>query len=358
MVADHPWRGVGLGNHKVLFPVYHKVDSLDAPLGEDLAVDVAHNDYLQVLAELGLIGLVLGGLGLAVALRGLVALVARGGSAPTRAMALSLAGSLLALLVSAGFGFPLERALPPALLALVLGLQATLATPRGEADPPRVIPPVARWFGAGLAVLVLATLLANAVARIGADQALLAAKRAEGRGDWRLARAEAGRAVAFDPDRKLSWFVVGTAALRAGDPRGAASAFAEVAAAYPYHANAIGNLGFARLEAGDLDGALTQFERVLKLRPGDPRALHGRGRVREARGRIPEALADLREAAEREPGEPWYHYWRGVAAERLALWLEAHAAYSKAAALRPGWRDAEMSRERAARRLGEATRAR
>lgn len=50
MADDHPWIGVGLGNYEAAYPVY-RVPSWPNPLGH------AHNDYLNLLAETGLVGL-------------------------------------------------------------------------------------------------------------------------------------------------------------------------------------------------------------------------------------------------------------------------------------------------------------
>ena len=50
MATDHPWLGVGLGNYEVAYPAYRLIN-WKFPLGH------AHNYYLNVLAETGIIGL-------------------------------------------------------------------------------------------------------------------------------------------------------------------------------------------------------------------------------------------------------------------------------------------------------------
>ena len=49
MLADHPWRGVGIGNYAILYPSYAQPRWQD-PLGH------AHNYYLNIAAEAGIIG--------------------------------------------------------------------------------------------------------------------------------------------------------------------------------------------------------------------------------------------------------------------------------------------------------------
>ena len=49
MVRDHPWTGTGLGTLETVFPRYESYY-------DGLVVDHAHNDYLELLADTGLIG--------------------------------------------------------------------------------------------------------------------------------------------------------------------------------------------------------------------------------------------------------------------------------------------------------------
>ncbi len=50
MWAEHPWRGVGIGNYEPIYPAYY-IPPWKEPLGH------AHNYYLNIAAETGLIGL-------------------------------------------------------------------------------------------------------------------------------------------------------------------------------------------------------------------------------------------------------------------------------------------------------------
>src|SRR2546425_9643863 len=63
MVRDRPWAGVGLANLEVYYPAYahspgQAHSAMTDPIsGVPLQVDQVHNEYLQVAAELGLVGL-------------------------------------------------------------------------------------------------------------------------------------------------------------------------------------------------------------------------------------------------------------------------------------------------------------
>jgi O-antigen ligase len=69
IVRDHPWTGTGLGTLETVFPRYESYY-------DGLVVDHAHNDYLELLADTGLIG--------GVCLAGFIALLAWRGLANVR----------------------------------------------------------------------------------------------------------------------------------------------------------------------------------------------------------------------------------------------------------------------------------
>lgn len=55
MIGENPFTGVGLGAYETAYPIYSKDDGAIV-LGTSFAVDRAHNDYLQVLADCGVVG--------------------------------------------------------------------------------------------------------------------------------------------------------------------------------------------------------------------------------------------------------------------------------------------------------------
>jgi hypothetical protein len=80
---------------------------------------------------------------------------------------------------------------------------------------------------------------------------------------------------------------MGWSLYKAGDFRGAASAFAERLQEAPGDLDARTGLGFARLQVGELQAAADDLERVLAARPGDPDAIEGLSLLIE-RGGAPE----------------------------------------------------------------------
>jgi len=49
MIRHHPVLGVGLGAYETIYPAYQTMSA-------SLRVDYAHNDYLQILADTGIVG--------------------------------------------------------------------------------------------------------------------------------------------------------------------------------------------------------------------------------------------------------------------------------------------------------------
>ncbi len=116
MIRDHPWWGVGLGAYSIAYTRYDRSAGL-------WRVEQAHNDYLQLVAELGVWGLLL--------LLGMVAALARAARRALRpaamhpaarferALALGVTVALLGIGIHSAFDFALQVT-ANALLFLVL----------------------------------------------------------------------------------------------------------------------------------------------------------------------------------------------------------------------------------------------
>ena len=98
MVKDHPILGVGVGNFKVVYPLYRSgKDKEVTPKG--VKYSKAHNDFLQIWAEMGTLGLVCF-LGI---LFSLVRAIRRTRGSPCGHISLGLQAGIIALLVQAFF---------------------------------------------------------------------------------------------------------------------------------------------------------------------------------------------------------------------------------------------------------------
>jgi tetratricopeptide (TPR) repeat protein len=324
MIGDAPLRGVGLGNHPVFYPRYALKAVPDPLFSAGRELDFAHDDYLQIAAELGIVGL-----GLALLL--VVSVLGRGraGVAGNPFRFAALAG-IVGILVEALFGFPAYRAQPPLVAALFAALLL------GESG--RILLPLGRRFGL---VLVLGTaLLALGVAVIEtrsflADRHIERMMAAATRGKTAAVRAEAEAAHDLDPSRKEPLFYLGDVFLAAGEPDHAAEVLAQEVELYPNERVALGNLGLAYEGVKSREKALEADRRLEAIDPRDA-ALHARMTVLlESLKQWHEGLGEARLAVLYDPQNPAYQYRRGILALQDHSLDEAQTALEQALRLDP-----------------------
>lgn len=330
MIKDHPLRGVGLGNHDVYYPLYSRAAEFDRSFSDKSQLDYAHNDYVQATAELGLVGAAL------LAWLGAVLVsTCRRLLAPDRPLVLAVALSLFGLLIDACFSFPFQRAVPPLVFLVGLGVLDAARAGFGREEAERRTRGWARAAAAGGVFLLMLATAWQQARWIRSDRHILTMLKAERRRDWQAVIAEAEAARRLDPRRKEPLFALGTAYLASGRPREAVAPLSQALAAYPYDMNALGNLGIAHATLGEHGQAQEAYERVLRIKPDDPRVHYHLGELLEAQGRRRPALEEYRLAARFDPGSGLYRFRQGVAALQAGEYKEAREALERAIALQP-----------------------
>ncbi len=131
MLKAHPFVGVGLGDYKVEFLEY-KARFKETPLGQQYNFYLpraiqAHNDYVQLIAELGLIGLLAVGFFFGVLIKDAHNFVRSSGSPQRRFWGVALGAGIVAFLADALVSFPLH--LPASELNLVLLISVLYTRP-------------------------------------------------------------------------------------------------------------------------------------------------------------------------------------------------------------------------------------
>lgn len=123
MTADYRIFGSGLGTYVSVFQKYRA----SAP---EYLVDFAHNDYLQLLAELGIIGFAIAGAtGLVILIR-VVRAVGSGPTTANRLMAAACAASLLALMLDSSVDFDFYIPANAMLAAWIAGIGTAVGISR------------------------------------------------------------------------------------------------------------------------------------------------------------------------------------------------------------------------------------
>jgi O-antigen ligase len=128
IIKAHPWIGTGLGAFGVIYTRYDSRNGL-------FRLEQAHNDYLQIFSDAGVIGAALA-LGFIVILVRRTFVRMRSGDEFRRGLAIAALGGCFAVLVHSLFDFTLHTT-SNALLFLVLAALATLNGRVEQAPPPR-----------------------------------------------------------------------------------------------------------------------------------------------------------------------------------------------------------------------------
>ncbi|HEU0107567.1 MAG TPA: O-antigen ligase family protein, partial [Vicinamibacteria bacterium] len=326
MIREHPLFGVGLGAHPAFYPAYHRRAVVDPLFSSRLRLDFAHDDYLQLTAELGLVGAALLVLLAVSAVRLVRQARRRAGTGEEAVLAAAATAAAAGLLTDAVFSFAAYRALPPWLLALDAGILAVVARGPAPARGFVVAAPAARRAGVGAAAVAGLALVVAQSRWLRADGHVRAAERAESRDDWSGVVGQARAAVALDRARADAWFSWGMASLVAGQPEEAVRALQEAVARDPFDPNALANLGFARAKTGDRVGAADALRRASRINPAEGEISYQLGLQLQETGDGAGALEAFRQAAAAAPSDPRPQYRRGLLALRAHALGEAEEA--------------------------------
>ncbi len=214
MFKDHPLFGVGLGNYKLNFVPY-KADFLATPRGAAYNFYIpraaqAHNDYVQTIAEMGVLGII-ALLSILVILPLFFWIRLRGNTDESDRLDLILLGSgVVVFLVHALFSFPAH--LPASSLVLVLSLGLASAPAYGERMVRKVT--LSKWvlkgtvvavvlFGLGVSVIAMRDYKANILLGEGIRQLQM--------GQANIAQATLKRSIALDFCPRQTYYYLATA---------------------------------------------------------------------------------------------------------------------------------------------------
>ncbi len=264
-VAERPWLGSGPGTFHLAFQEHR-------PPGIRAYVNVAHNDYMQVLVEMGIPGLILFGVGLGLPLLR-AARCALSGPFPVEAAAATGAASAVAVYSTMNFAVPVPADLLwwSAALGLCLSDSLSRHRPRG-ASTLAVAPAALALAVAGVAVVVLGARMVSAAQDRARAESLARSLR------WEEAITAATAAQAAEPRNTGHLLLLGALEERQArmqdDPDLLGQARARVEAAHqlcPSDVPIALELARLRRETGDLRGAEDILLASSKIAPNDLR---------------------------------------------------------------------------------------
>ena len=260
MAYARPVLGHGPGTFSRQFARYRPADYRQYRVGPITLH--AHNEYLDVLAETGVVGGVALALFIGLMVKGSVRVLAAHGAARRPLVAAALA-ACAAILVHAAFN--VDTRYPTCLMIwwVVMGLAVARW---GGAKRPQPGRPWPAWLGVG--ALLLAVVVAGAVWAGQVQRPYLArtwlreAQNARSAGNWNLAVKHAERAVEADPISAPARHMLGESLFRAGRTFEAILAFEQLESHSPDYSDAPVYEAAAYAVVGDMKSARSALRRA------------------------------------------------------------------------------------------------
>jgi len=334
MIKDYFIKGVGLGNHKVYYPLYFRKVVVERWFSEQFQLTNAHNDYIQTWSETGSIGMLF----LLIFAVSTVYMIRRilAHEKENRFTIFGIAVCLAGLLVNAFFSFPFQRALPPLLMMIYLAVIGYLYV--------HYTKPSYRQFNPIFSIIMIfivfigtTQLYSLEMKWLECDRFYLRITSAEKAKMWRGVIREAQNAISLNPYRRKILSYMGRAYIESGNAKKGIESLKKVIEVYPYHMNAMLNLGVAYGNINDYDNALKTYQRVVDIKPDYAKVHNNVANIYMKQKKLDLALNSFRMAASFDSTNPVIHFNVGIVALNKKLYEEAKSAFEKAIELRPNW---------------------
>lgn len=292
LIKDNPWVGVGSGNWKTEF-ARHSVEGSYRMQDQDVVFTRAHNDFLEIFAELGVPG-VLTYLSIF-----FIALLYLFRSSATLWSKHCLAAGIIGFFIMSMIDFPRER---PEFL-IILGLYLSIINLYTDRDTSGFLRGGKLYFVMLLAINLLG--IAVGVMRYKAEVSCVKMLQAQVKGDWPalLASSIGARNVLSNltPAAVPVDFYRGLALYNMGDKENALDAFISANDDHPYHFHTINNMGTIKVESGHFEEALPIFDEAIRINPRFEDALFNKAYCLSQLGQISQALKIVEEVPTESP---------------------------------------------------------
>lgn len=270
MAKDHPLLGVGPGQWRIVLPRYGGIERRASSEGMvEILPQRPHNDYLWVLSETGLLGLIFYLAFFGVTIFCSLRVMFHSNNTDHRILALLMLFGLWGYMVIAVFSFPRERITHTVFLML---MASTVLLTYDQTFPTRKrIHPAGLLMMNILALIVLSVSIVVGYGRLEAEGHARKTISAYKAGAWEQVIAEIDHAdpglYPLDPtSTPLSWYR-GMAHFSLGHREEALEDFKQACLAHPYHLHSINNVGTCYALNGDNENAIRAYKEALTLSP-------------------------------------------------------------------------------------------
>ncbi|MCI2430790.1 O-antigen ligase family protein [Candidatus Acetothermia bacterium] len=271
MLRAHPFIGVGLGDYKLEFLEY-KARFKETPRGESYNFYMpraiqAHNDYVQLAAELGILGLIVIGFFFAVLVSGAWRFLRAPMEPERRLWVLALSAGGVAFMAEALFGFPLH--LPASEMNLLLFIALLHSRPLLSPEPTVMLSRKNLRLLISTSTVVLALVVSIFALRDWfADLYLDSAETEFQRRNYALAQSALEQSIALDFAPGKAFYYLGLVYAERGQTERAVEMLERSLKSYPVE-NTYIQLATLDVELKEYDRARQRLEKLLSLIP-DP----------------------------------------------------------------------------------------
>lgn len=340
MIKEKPLTGYGLGNHKVYYPLFHAKAVKEQVFSETRQLSNVHNDFLQLLSETGVIGVILVVFVFLLFFR-LTADVCRTRVDSVFFAAMGAGISVAGILVNSCFSFPFEMPIPPLILMVYLSVALCLSQKTGAYG----ITVSGKWLI--VLILILMPVFCYSVRYyyldIKCDRYYLQAKIFEKRNKWKSVSAIANRAYALNPNRKKILSYSARGHIESGEYQKGINALQHVIRAYPYHMNALLNLGAAHSGLKQYGKAMEYYQKALEIKPDFSKAHINMAGIYMGRKQYDKAVDSFQKAAVNDPDNIMILYNMGISQVHLKAYEQAAQTLEKTVGLKPDWANAQLN---------------
>ncbi|MGU9978181.1 MAG: O-antigen ligase family protein [Candidatus Oxydemutatoraceae bacterium WSBS_2016_MAG_OTU14] len=302
MFIDHAFSGVGLGNWTVFHTQYQAWVQQDSHLAKNSYHANAHNDYIELFCELGIVGVILFYIFLFGLFRVIGAILFSRRLDPGDIFLLSsLMIALAGLAFDAMFSFPLKRTMQLMLVATYIALLSVIYSIhiKGIVYRINITPNARKAFGAGLSIVSIFLLVLHYNLFQSEYFFRIAAVSAQERGDKRQIIRAAKKAYEYNPIRtKLRWHEA-IALLKTGYIDKGTSLMEKISSQYPYSQDTLLNLATAYISQGKYAKASEKYAELLEVQEVPPKNLLVYLRILENQGEYRTMVKEIDEALPR-----------------------------------------------------------
>lgn len=257
MIRDNPVLGSGAGNFHIAFPPYSTLSEFRV-IGEHALVNFAHNDFIQVASDLGLVGFAIFTWLIVAAAK-----IVKKEKDRLNTLEAGVASAILCILVISLFGFPLETPSTAMLFWVLLGVIAGKSEARGRTVQLHGNPLLIK----SISCVALAFVTIYSAAVLLSDYHFTRGRNYVRNNEWLSAGKEAAKAVNYYFPSVDAHAILADAYLRETNFEQGYYHLQRTLELNPNHRWANGAIGQIYLNSGNYDKAVEHIKNSVRLRP-------------------------------------------------------------------------------------------